>query len=604
MSVPGPWKVLPLRVGNGIPLLLTSFSFSDFSYTVYISDLSNVWVERLNRKQICMRGLQEDTSIDPSDGDNNMTAFLKSLTRAFDDAESDHHKTSITISPGGTTGFSGGPSPSENEGFTLIVTCQLPEELTSKPLKWNMYLSKCASPEIASRLVLPLVEAQQEKTFQVDSLVSTIHQKDAIIARLLDKLDAMDVPLENVFTIASTGKRKLTRQAAQERIKGLAPFNRKTWVEKVKIGMPKPTDVVALLEDILDDVQLERALVTLENAEEMEDWWMNIAPGSGGPRTTPRRKHRMPFLSNHPQKDDTARDKLCNDSLPRFNDASCSSNDALLDSRSVPTVLSRYQSTRNSRSSYQLQTSQSKFKDRSQNDDSATGSEDDCFESNRPETPPPPQVKMDLPSSSPIKPSLVKKFSGLGRIGGRVTVKAVITSDDDPTLSLDERSSPLRPPSVDQPQPPLHKTGKIGMGGTSSVAPEKSALDRDETTSLSESEASPSLHRQKPVLLPLQTPMKKLGVVGGAGKTSLKLTPSDENKRKLGTIGGIKRPLGMSSSPSKTTTPLARNGNADKPGVDGSVVADAEAENQPVEPAKPIIQRKIGGRPLVKKRKF
>ncbi|PHH51768.1 hypothetical protein CFIMG_008580RA00001 [Ceratocystis fimbriata CBS 114723] len=598
MSVPGPWKVLPLRVGNGIPLLLTSFSFSDFSYTVYISDLSNVWVERLNRKQICMRGFQEDTSIDPSDGDNNMTAFLKSLTRAFDDAESDHHKTSITISPGGTTGFSGGSSSSEKEGFTLTVTCQLPEELTSKPLKWNMYLSKCASPEIASRLVLPLVEAQQEKTFQVDSLVSTIHQKDAIIIRLLDKLDAMDIPLENVFTIASTGKRKLTRQAAQERIKGLAPFNRKTWAEKVKIVMPKPTDVVALLEDTLDDVQLEKALVTLENAEEMEDWWMTITPGSGGPRTTPRRKHRTAFLSNHPQNDDTARDKLWNDSLRRFNDASCNSNDALSDSRSVPT---RYQSTRN-RPSYQLQTSQSRFKDRSQNDNSAAGSEDDCFESNRPETPPP-EIKMDLPSS-PIKPSPVKKFSGLGRIGGRAKAKAVITSDDDPTMSLDERSSPLRPPPVDQPQPPFHEAGKIGTGGTSSATREESALDRDETTSLPESEASPSLHRQKPVLLPSQTPMKKLGVIGGAAKASPKTVASNENKGKLGTIGGIKRPLGTSSSPSKATTPLARNDNADKPGVNGPVVPDTEAENQPVEPAKPIVQRKVGGRPLVKKRKF
>ncbi|KAL5606634.1 hypothetical protein BROUX41_003031 [Berkeleyomyces rouxiae] len=595
MSVPGSWKVLPLRVGNGIPLLLTSFTFCNFSYTVYITDLSNVWVESLNRKQICMRGFQEDTSIDPSDGDENMTAFLKSLTRAFDDATVDHQKTSITVSPGGATHTDGdgGKLPSGREDFTLTVTCQLPEKLTAKPLKWNMYLSKCPSPKIASCLVLPLVEAQRAKTFQVDSLFSTIYQKDAVITRLLDKLEAIGNPLENIFTVASNGKRKLTRKVAEENIKGLAPFNRKKWMDKVKAVMPKPTDVAALLEDTLDDVQLERSSVEVANAEDMEDWWLNIAPGSGAPRATPRRKHRAPLLSNLSRQDETARDELWNDSLRRYGETEYYSTEGPVDAAFLPSALSRQQSAAGKSLSRQ-QTTESQFKQTpARDDDSATASEDDDgFESKRPATPPPlaSVAKMEPPSSSPIKPYSVKRFTGLGRIGGRPRPVVV---DNDATMSLDEDSSPVRP--APQPKTPLPRFGKISGSGVKRVQPK---VDFDATLSMSEDESPPSLPQKRLLKMPTAPNIAIEESKPPSREQPTGTTPTSRDAR-FGVITGAKRQSNSSPSPPRTT----KNPSLSSPKATTHTVQHKGHTDLPREPEKPVVRR-VGGHPLVKRRRF
>lgn len=204
----------------GIPALLISTSFGRDSYAVHLTDLANLWGERLDRRQIVMRALQQDTSIDPSEGADQMAVFLRKLSSAFDASSPDHNEASVSL----TAAKENDIGAAGEDGLVLEITCILPAPL--KPLKWQMYLEKCVQSALAAELVLPLIQAHCRRAQEVGSLRDALKEKDAVINRLLDKLDGMGVGLEHIFHPLA-GKRKVTRATAEEKVKGLAPFDAK-----------------------------------------------------------------------------------------------------------------------------------------------------------------------------------------------------------------------------------------------------------------------------------------------------------------------------------------------------------------------------------------
>lgn len=67
---PAHSKWRPLPTFPDLPALLISpgFHVESSSYSLAITDLANIWTESLDRKGILRRSLNEDTSIDISDG--------------------------------------------------------------------------------------------------------------------------------------------------------------------------------------------------------------------------------------------------------------------------------------------------------------------------------------------------------------------------------------------------------------------------------------------------------------------------------------------------------------------------------------------------------
>jgi hypothetical protein len=192
-----------------------SISFTTTSYSISLTDLANMWTEQMDRKAIYMRGFKEDTSIDPSEDSTQMRLFLSKIESAFDPLHAEHRKSSVNLSIDEQSDY-------EAHCIVLQVSCLLPGSL--RPLAWPMYLKKDASASLAAGLVVPLIKSYSLVLDKVDRLLEIIDLKDKLITRLLDKHESSGAGLDTLFTTLS-GKRNITRAAAQEKIKGLAPFN-------------------------------------------------------------------------------------------------------------------------------------------------------------------------------------------------------------------------------------------------------------------------------------------------------------------------------------------------------------------------------------------
>lgn len=257
------WQPLPQASSSDIPMLLVSVDIGTAAYTVRITDLANIWVENLDRKAIFMRGWSENTSIDPSDTPENMAKFLSSLRSALDPTQPGHEQTALTLSPGSST-------EAGDDGLTLLVTCPLPG---FQPLKWPIHLKKSPPSAIATDLVLPLLEAQFARKQEVEALLQELSHKDTVITKLADKLEATGTGLEHVFT-ALSGKKKVARTAAEEKIKGLAPFRKHTWKESLKSYDNNPTNVGDLARNVFDGEGLnKRCLVQVDASPALDKWW-------------------------------------------------------------------------------------------------------------------------------------------------------------------------------------------------------------------------------------------------------------------------------------------------------------------------------------------
>jgi hypothetical protein len=267
MSGHPSWRLLP-GAAPGIPTLLVSTAFTDDSYSVHLSDLANVWVETLDRRPIVKRGMVEDTSIDPSDGPDQIRRMLELLRAAFDASDREHANTSLTLARG-----------DDADMLVVHVTCVLPKPL--KPFKWPMHLKKCSQSTIASELVLPMIQAHEARAREIDQLISLLREKDAVINRLIDKLEATGTGLEHVFN-ALSGKRKVTRATAEGKVKGLAPVSESDFRSKAVELHPvaQSSDVSSLLRSVFGAAGLKyKSDLDLEASTTLNDWWTKLAKG-------------------------------------------------------------------------------------------------------------------------------------------------------------------------------------------------------------------------------------------------------------------------------------------------------------------------------------
>ncbi|KAK9434937.1 XLF family protein [Metarhizium brunneum] len=266
----GTWRFLPLPVSSSIPVLLVSFETGPSSYVIRVSDMANIWMESLDRKAICMRGWSEDTSIDPSDTAENMTTFLSCLRKALDSKQAGHDETSLILAPEDNSGAA-------DDGITLKITCPLPG---FHALKWPIHLKKQPPSAVATNLVLPLIQAQFDTKHEIQSLIQRIAEKDAVVTKLSDKLEAMGTGLEHVFT-ALSGRKKVTRAAAEDRVKGLAPFNEQRWKKELDSDDVGPSSVNDLIQHVFGDTGLEfRSTLEVDKSPELDKWWHDFLPTS------------------------------------------------------------------------------------------------------------------------------------------------------------------------------------------------------------------------------------------------------------------------------------------------------------------------------------
>ncbi|KAJ4329148.1 hypothetical protein N0V84_000272 [Fusarium piperis] len=438
--------------------------------------MANVWTESLDRKSICIRGWSENTTIDPSDTPDNMAKFLDSLNTALDSTQPDHDQTHLRLQPASESDAGDG-------GLTLKITCELPG---LQPLKWPMHLKKLPPSAIATDLVLPLIQAHLTRNLEAESLIRTLGHKDVVITKLLDKLEAVGTGLEHVFNVLS-GKKRISRAAAADRVPGLAAFDRHRWKSDFAYTEDGPSNTESLIEDVLGGGGLQFE-PTIEVAESplLDDWWHQFSDASSAARpsqekaipakeTTPPPKEREVGdyddddfqVQSTPPRLAAARKPMASRGKPVLDDASTEGDpESPASAKDVPVPPETRKEIRPTRRLGALGRKKQSTPPRSPSpkipppakkapspkfDDSETASEaeDDGATASLPDDNPPPG-----PSPSP-PPKPVAKKSGLGRIGGARSKQPV-----------KETSPPTEPEVSEIPRPatqnPPKRLGVIG----------------------------------------------------------------------------------------------------------------------------------------------
>jgi hypothetical protein len=261
------WRILDAsRSGDSqLPALLISTAFRSDSYAVHLTDLTHIWSESLDRRDIFRRSQAENTSIDPRDGDQ-LHVLLDKIRLGIEGGRD----TSLTLAVNDDAG---------RPGVTLSITVPLPGGLA--PLEWPVNLTAASQFLLTDQLMIPLLEAQQMRMREMASLADILREKDHVIQKLVDNLESQGIQLGQVFPHA-VGKsaRKIDRKKAEEKVKGLRLFDIEAWRQGLE--KEESRDIGQLAEQVFkidgpSDLDIKQTANILKGPD---NWWESIKGGT------------------------------------------------------------------------------------------------------------------------------------------------------------------------------------------------------------------------------------------------------------------------------------------------------------------------------------
>lgn len=570
------WRSLHVSAAAGthLPPLLISVNFTKDFYTVHLSDLTSIWTETLNHRDIIVRSREESTSIDPSSRDQ-FQIFRNKIKLGLEGGSD----TALALTV---------QADSSRPSLVLNVTVDLPGGLP--PLHWPFRLAAASPSLLTSQLIAPLLRAQHERMQETSSLAELLKEKDHVIRKLLDKLESQGTELGQVFPqVANKVGRKVDRQKAAEKVKGLTPFNVAVW--RSGLVQEESRSIAQLVGEVLGASTDAPALLVEDQIQEEdpEEWWENIqgitvdlqtgkistkGPSRGIRKTTPLPKPKpQPTL---------ARQESTNDD-----------NDDFQVQATPP------------RSSAVLSPSKAAVDESTDDDDLDVPSQRSKVPDSYPRSPPP-----------PIKPPSPKPAKKFGKLGGK---KATLeppppvknddtTDDDDPipppqprktasseaSATEDEANSPppKSAPKAHSPTPepppikPQKKIGKIGGKREAPPPPPAASETDDEPEDVGPEPLLPRKAPSPPVVKPKKA---KFGQIGGKKKAAETTPAPEESIAESSTTSttpkaGVKRKfgaLGHKASPSKTVKQESSSQTADEDSGRGRASHKPEREATP-----------------------
>lgn len=432
-----------------------------------MTDLTRIWSESADRKTILKRSFDEDTAIDPSEDAEQMRVFLQKIEAGLRGDEG----TALSIEHDPKRSMT--DMPCMNLQVTVNLTKPLP------PLKWPIFLCPESPSSFTEKVVMPLLEAQNARISETESLQEILKEKDHIIQKLVDKLDAAGSDLGHIFPIiALKGKKNHTRAHAEVKLKGLEVFDKPTW-KKTLIGDRRIGDMRLLAAAAFgrtNDCEVE--IHEGNNLPRQWDtWWDNLEGSS----------------SITSQDAETAAASL---SIETPNE-----NEVTLQVRSTPP---RNSQTSNKQSSATLGNSND-----TESDDLDSPSQ-------------PSAIPDSFPTSTPPKTG---KIGGIGGLKGKRTrpqkPEADVKSIDDTASEDENRNSPppARQKVISSPNPKSRGLGMIGRRrGSPTPPPVKRGSDSEQD--LGEAEGSRPEKR------------RKLGALGRDAHSSSNASRPGEKKKK------------------------------------------------------------------------
>lgn len=207
------WKPLHLNSATHVPSFLVKYDFEQSQYKIYLTDLTHIWTEALDRRQIVKRALNADTSIDPSESVDQLRILLRNIQKSLDGEEG----TKLSMNR-------------MEKQLNLHFVTPLPAPLN--PLHWPIHLTLAKPEVLTTEFVLPCLSQQFVAKVQIDSLLQQLKDKDHVISKLTDRMQSDGTDFSKVFPgqIGSKVGAKLgVRESSGKLVKGLSNFDEEHW---------------------------------------------------------------------------------------------------------------------------------------------------------------------------------------------------------------------------------------------------------------------------------------------------------------------------------------------------------------------------------------
>lgn len=275
-----------------LPPLLFQYTCTRKGYDLYVTDLASIWSERLSREQIVRRAEETATTIDPSEDQEQLDVLFSKIGDAL-------------RADGGSATLSRGAADS----LELTTSTRLPAPL--KPLRWSLSLAKEPPISLTARLLLPLLKDEARWETDQRFLLDQVKQKDWVLGKLFDKLEAIGVDLGTVFPAAAglrATRKSSSRSEAAKFVKGIAPFDEQSWLAKT--GKPSAGNLGIAANIAHATSESDGKLNLAELNPPRDQWWNDLAT------------HPEPSLAQKDESEDTARDlrKASKDQATAYSD--------------------------------------------------------------------------------------------------------------------------------------------------------------------------------------------------------------------------------------------------------------------------------------------
>lgn len=227
------------RNPNIIPPLLVKYEFGPSDYQVWLTDLSYIWTESLDRGQIIQRASSLETCIDPNEDSTQMGLLLRSV----EDALRQRSASSVNLD-----------ESNDIKNLTLHTSTPLPHPL--QPLEWSVVLTLASQSTFASKFVSPLLSQQLTARAEKTSLLQQLKDKDNVISKLIDKMQGDGDDLGKVFpgsVSSKSGAGPHARRAVARSIRGLGDFDQDQWEGQLAKNNDFSQDLDGFLAQVFDD---------------------------------------------------------------------------------------------------------------------------------------------------------------------------------------------------------------------------------------------------------------------------------------------------------------------------------------------------------------
>ncbi|KAF1978897.1 XLF-domain-containing protein [Bimuria novae-zelandiae CBS 107.79] len=255
------WRVLELSdepQGEKLPQLLIKPKFGPSTYTVFLTDLSNIWCEELELPGIVRRAAEVESPIEVSERHTAQLAILFENVRK----SLDHNTDSTCI-----------VTCDEPDGLTLHTTISLPEPLDS--LAWKFHLRKKTAITLKDELILPLLVSSHIQHERISGLLSIIADKDRAITRLVDQFESSNLDLAAAFPSIGnikSGRRVVKREQAAKHIPGLQNFEPDVWRNETAKMVDTCVSTLGLFQEALSECT-PNVPPKLKSDDDDTPWW-------------------------------------------------------------------------------------------------------------------------------------------------------------------------------------------------------------------------------------------------------------------------------------------------------------------------------------------